>query len=88
MGPLFGPSLVVLLAIGLVQTAAAQDRTPGQPPSPSAASLPPSTSTTLTGKERLGGKWMDEQRIDNCKVPADKRGLKLRPSTCAHVPMG
>jgi ribosomal protein L27 len=42
----------------------------------------------LTGKERLGPKWMDEQRIDNCKVPIDKRGTKPRPSTCSHVPMG
>jgi hypothetical protein len=24
---------------------------------------------------------MDEQRIDNCKVPIDKRGTKPRPST-------
>jgi hypothetical protein len=31
---------------------------------------------------------MDEQRIDNCKVPIDKRGTKPRPSTCHHVPMG
>ena len=30
-------------------------------------------SAVLTGKERLGRKWMDEQRIDNCKVPIDKR---------------
>jgi len=28
-------------------------------------------SRVLTGKERLGRKWMDEQRIDNCKVPVD-----------------
>jgi len=40
------------------------------------------TSRTLTGKERLGRKWMDEQRIDNCKVPIDKRGAKLRLDTC------
>jgi hypothetical protein len=40
----------------------------------------------LTGKERLGGKWMDEQRVDNCKVPVDKRGAKPRPDTCAHTP--
>jgi hypothetical protein len=25
---------------------------------------------------------MDEQRIDNCKVPFDKRGTKPRPSAC------
>ena len=40
----------------------------------------------LTGKERLGPKWTDEQRIDNCKVPVDKRGTKPRPSGCAKTP--
>jgi hypothetical protein len=44
--------------------------------------------TPLTGKERLGRKWMDEQRIDNCIVPVDKRGAKPRPSTCPHAPTG
>jgi hypothetical protein len=39
----------------------------------------------LTGKERLGEKWEDEQRIDNCKVPVDKRGTKPRPAGCAHA---
>ena len=34
------------------------------------------------GKDRLGPKWTDEQRIDNCKVPIDKRGAKPRPSAC------
>ena len=38
----------------------------------------------LTGKERLGAKWRDEQRIDNCKVPPEKRGTKTRPDSCAH----
>lgn len=42
-----------------------------------------SQSKTLTGKERLGPKWMDDQRIDNCKVPIDKRGTKSRPDTCS-----
>jgi hypothetical protein len=42
----------------------------------------------LTGKERLGKKWMDEQRIDNCKVPIDKRGAKPRPNTCLQTPSG
>ena len=28
----------------------------------------------LTAKERLSEKWTDEQRVDNCKVPIDKRG--------------
>ena len=40
----------------------------------------------LTGKERLGPKWTDEQRIDNCNVPVDKRGTKPRPSGCAKTP--
>jgi hypothetical protein len=48
----------------------------------------PDTVDSLTGKERLGRKWMDEQRIDNCKVPTDKRGAKPRSSACPHVPMG
>ena len=45
-------------------------------------------AATLTGKERLGRKWMDEQRIDNCNVPVDKRGTKPRPNVCPHVPTG
>ncbi len=36
----------------------------------------------LTGKERLGPKWTDEQRIDNCNVPIEKRGTRPRPSAC------
>ncbi len=32
-----------------------------------------------TGKERLGDKWQDEQRVDNCKVPEGLRGAKPRP---------
>jgi len=37
---------------------------------------------TRTGKERLGGKASDEQRMDNCKVPLDLRGSKQRPDEC------
>jgi hypothetical protein len=40
----------------------------------------------LTGKERLGPKWTDEQRIDNCNVPFDKRGNTPRPSACTNSP--
>lgn len=32
-----------------------------------------------TGKERLGGKHLDEQRVNNCKVPPELRGPKPRP---------
>jgi len=31
---------------------------------------------------------MDEQRIDNCNVPIDKRGSKPRPADCLHLPSG
>jgi hypothetical protein len=48
----------------------------------------PNAIDSLTGKERLGRKWMDEQRIDNCKVPTDRQGAKPRSSACPHVPMG
>jgi hypothetical protein len=37
---------------------------------------------TRTGKERLGGKASDEQRVDNCKVPLDLRGPIPRPDNC------
>lgn len=37
---------------------------------------------TRTGKERLGGKASDEQRVDNCKVPLDLRGSTPRPDEC------
>jgi len=35
-------------------------------------------------KERLGGKASDEQRVDNCKVPLDRRGATPRPDTCVY----
>jgi hypothetical protein len=37
---------------------------------------------TSTAKERLGRKASDEQRVDNCKVPSDRRGPKPRPDEC------
>lgn len=39
-----------------------------------------------TGKERLGDKASDEQRVDNCKVPVERRGQKPRPHECGHEP--
>ena len=60
----------------------------GQPNSGQAVgTVTPSTGAAgLTGKERLSEKWKDEQRIDNCKVPIDKRGAKTRPDSCEHPP--
>jgi hypothetical protein len=73
-----------LLAVCLALPADAQDSTRLNQPAPNAATSP----AMLTGKERLGRKWMDEQRIDNCNVPIDKRGSRPRPTVCPHVPMG
>jgi ribosomal protein L27 len=41
--------------------------------------------TVKTAKERLGRKYADEQRVNNCKVPIKKRGNKPRPDQC-HTP--
>ena len=76
-------SLAALFAIFLVLARGRAERIAAGPPAPISAASP----RTLTGKERLGRKWMDEQRIDNCNVPIDKRGTRPRPSVCPHVPI-
>jgi hypothetical protein len=45
----------------------------------------PIVSAEKTGKERLGDKASDEQRVDNCKVPLERRGAKIRPASCNHL---
>ena len=50
----------------------------GAPALSASESLEPA-SRALTGKERLSDKASDEQRVDNCSVPADRRGSKPRP---------
>jgi len=79
MRPSFAASLGLLLTIGFALAASAEDARPN-----AMTNMP----SSLTGKERLGRKWMDEQRIDNCNVPVDKRGTRPRPSACTHVPTG
>jgi hypothetical protein len=66
----------------------AQTISPTNAPESTGAATPPNGAAQFTGKERLGEKWKDEQRIDNCKVPPDKRGTKPRPDSCAHAPSG
>lgn len=44
----------------------------------------PARAATETLKERLSDKASDEQRVDNCKVPLDRRGSKERPDACEH----
>ena len=78
----FKGSLAALFAIAFAWPAIAQNG-----PSPEQKSAISATPPrTLTGKERLGRKWMDEQRIDNCNVPINMRGTRPRPSVCPHVP--
>jgi hypothetical protein len=79
----------LLLAAGVAPLALAQERLQRDRDGAALPRAVPTTSPSaeapggFTGKERLGGKWMDEQRLDNCNVPPDKRGSKPRPDTCA-----
>ena len=84
MRSLHSGTVGAFLAVCLVLPADAQNSTRLGQPAANSAGAP----ATLTGKERLGRKWMDEQRIDNCNVPIDKRGTKPRLSKCRHIPMG
>jgi hypothetical protein len=81
---LFSALLVLALVLFGAPDGFAQDRSAAVPVS----KTPPNMIDSLTGKERLGRKWMDEQRIDNCKIPLDKQGTKPRSSGCPHVPTG
>jgi len=61
----------LVLAWGCVALAA--DATP--------ASAQPAQTKVKTGKERLGDKASDEQRVDDCKVPPERRS-RSRPANC------
>jgi hypothetical protein len=87
MEPFLLRLISVVLALCSASQAVAQDRPPDQT-APKANTVVPANGPSLTGKERMGRKWMDEQRIDNCNVPADKRGSKPRPGNCPHPPSG
>jgi hypothetical protein len=87
MEPIHRGLISILLAACLASDALAQDRQPDRI-APNAETAVPTNGPSLTGKERMGRKWMDEQRIDNCNVPIDKRGSRPRSSTCPPVPMG
>jgi hypothetical protein len=46
----------------------------------------PSTAVpALTGKERLSDKASDEQRLNDCKVPPERR-TRARPTECQAGP--
>jgi hypothetical protein len=81
--------LLPLLFIGFAVPASAQQSTEDRPPVSVAARQHPSSPAVkvLTGKERLGPKWTDEQRIDDCNVPVEKRG-RPRPTACTQSALG
>jgi hypothetical protein len=85
MEPIHLRLISLLCAACIASTAFAQDSQPDQT-TPNTETAMPANGPSLTGKERMGRKWMDEQRIDNCNVPADKRGSKPRPVSCLHSP--
>ncbi|KRR17020.1 hypothetical protein [Bradyrhizobium retamae] len=87
MEPIHRGLISFLFALCFASGVFAQETQPGQT-APNAETALPADGSSLTGKERLGKKWMDEQRIDNCNVPIDKRGSKLRSMTCPRVPAG
>ena len=64
---------VVLFASALALPARAAEpvRPPPQPP----------PQVQKTGKERLSGKDSDEQRVDDCKVPPERR-TRPRSTAC------
>lgn len=84
MGSLPRELLMPLLFIGFSSVALAGGKQEGR--AVGAAASSEMVRPALTGKERLGPKWTDEQRLDNCKVPREKRGPKLRPNACADAP--
>jgi len=63
-----------LLAALLLLPAAAEAEDPA----------PTAPVVVKTAKERLVDKAADEQRVDNCRVPPEKRGSKPRPDTCSN----
>lgn len=71
-------ALPLLLALVLTPMLGhAAERRPDPPPAPETGSSEGAEGKTL--KERLSDKASDEQRVDNCGVPRDRRGLRPRP---------
>lgn len=73
LGGSVGLALVLHAAFGHAQ----EDRKP-----PAQISTEGQAKEGETLKERLSDKASDEQRVDNCNVPVDRRGPKIRPDSC------
>jgi hypothetical protein len=79
------PRFLLIAAVGLALSSAVAHAQPTASGDAATRGATGVSGPVRTGKERLGDKWNDEQRIDNCKVPPDKRGTKPRPDTCAEA---
>jgi hypothetical protein len=77
--------LAALLSIGFAIPASSQEARQGLTKQDLAKQGQADAPKVLTGKERLGPKWTDEQRVDNCNVPVEKRGSRPRPSACTQA---
>ncbi len=68
-------AIISVLLIAAQQTIAAE----------SIKQATPYWKVVRTAKEKLGSKASDNQRVNNCKVPVEKRGPKPRPDKCRNV---
>jgi hypothetical protein len=75
MRRILAASCIVMLVSTLVPPAAPAQ----QAATPQVAAPQVTPPQVKTSKERLSRKADDEQRIDNCRVPADLRGATPRP---------
>jgi hypothetical protein len=74
--------ICVTAALAVSAPAAIAAATTGEP---SATSAPANATRKQpdTLKSRLSDKASDEQRVNDCKVPPERRGPKKRPTECA-----
>ena len=79
--PQRGPVLAAALALPLLALGAPAGA--AEKAAPEAAAKPVDGMTIKSIKERLSDKASDEQRVDNCKVPPERRGAKPRPGCAA-----
>jgi hypothetical protein len=77
------PAHKFAVLLGLISLICAGGTQAEEGPNPPA--LPgPASGAGETLKERLSDKASDDQRVDNCKVPLNRRGAKIRPDACGH----
>ena len=69
---------LALFALAPITPAVAQAATEGQPAAGTVFTAE-DAAEVKTLKEKLSDKASDEQRVDNCRVPPDRRGTTPRP---------